>query len=217
MFKQNINIVGIPTLNDILEEMNNILSFKTTNFNNIDDFLNLVDVEGKNKSNIHLITPLINKDFFIKKKFLNKKNIFFFCQKNIQVDIDTDYNILRYPMDIHVLIEKINIQLIKNKYNFQSKLKVKNYLIDLNSRTISNNNNTLKLTEREIDIIFFLNENKDPQKINDLQNKVWKYSSDLETHTVETHIYRLRKKMYDYFKDKKFIISTDKGYFIEKK
>ena len=215
MFKQNINIVGIPTLNDILEEMNNILSFKTTNFNNIDDFLNLVDVEGKNKSNIHLITPLINKDFFIKKKFLNKKNIFFFCQKNMQVDIDTDCNILRYPMDIHVLIEKINIQLIKNKYNFQSKLKVKNYLIDLNSRTISNNNNTLKLTEREIDIIFFLNENKDPQKINDLQNKVWKYSSDLETHTVETHIYRLRKKMYDYFKDKKFIISTDKGYFIE--
>jgi len=215
MFKQNINIVGIPALNDILEEINNILSFKTTNFNNIDDFLNLVDVEGKNKSNIHLITPLINKDFFIKKKFLNKKNIFFFCQKNIQVDIDTDYNILRYPMDIHVLIEKINIQLIKNKYNFQSKLKVKNYFIDLNSRTISNNNNTLKLTEREIDIIFFLNENKDPQKINDLQNKVWRYSSDLETHTVETHIYRLRKKMYDYFKDKKFIISTDKGYFIE--
>ena len=215
MFKQNINIVGIPTLNDILEEMNNILSFKTTNFNNIDDFLNLVDVEGKNKSNIHLITPLINKDFFVKKKLLNKKNIFFFCQKNIQVDIDTDYNILRYPMDIHVLIEKINIQLIKNKYNFQSKLKVKNYFIDLNSRTISNNNNALKLTEREIDIIFFLNENKDPQKINDLQNKVWRYSSDLETHTVETHIYRLRKKMYDYFKDKKFIISTDKGYFIE--
>ena len=215
MFKQNINIVGIPSLNDILEEMNNILSFKTTNFNNIDDFLNLVDVEGKNKSNIHLITPLINKDFFIKKKFLNKKNIFFFCQKNIQVDIDRDYNILRYPMEIHVLIEKINIQLIKNKYNFQSKLKVKNYFIDLNSRTISNNNNTLKLTEREIDIIFFLNENKDPQKINDLQNKVWRYSSDLETHTVETHIYRLRKKMYDYFKDKKFIISTDKGYFIE--
>ncbi len=215
MFKQNINIVGIPTLNDILEEINNILSFKTTNFNNIDDFLNLVDVEGKNKSNIHLITPLINKDFFVKKKFLNKKNIFFFCQKNIQVDIDTDYNILRYPIDIHILIEKINIQLIKNKYNFQSKLKVKNYLIDLNSRTISNNNNTLKLTEREIDIIFFLNENKDPQKINDLQNKVWRYSSDLETHTVETHIYRLRKKMYDYFKDKKFIISTDKGYFIE--
>ena len=215
MFKQNINIVGIPTLNDILEEINNILSFKTTNFNNIDDFLNLVDIEGKNKSNLHLITPLINKDFFVKKKLLNKKNIFFFCQKNIQVDIDTDCNILRYPMDIHVLIEKINIQLIKNKYNFQSKLKVKNYFIDLNSRTISNNNNTLKLTEREIDIIFFLNENKDPQKINDLQNKVWRYSSDLETHTVETHIYRLRKKMYDYFKDKKFIISTDKGYFIE--
>ena len=215
MFKQNINIVGIPTLNDILEEINNILSFKTTNFNNIDDFLNLADVEGKNKSNIHLITPLINKDFFVKKKLLNKKNIFFFCQKNTQADIDEDYNILRFPIDIYILVEKINIQLIKNKYNFQSKLKVKNYFIDLNSRSISNNNNTLKLTEREMDIIFFLNENKDPQKINDLQNKVWGYSSDLETHTVETHIYRLRKKIYDNFKDERFIISTDKGYFIE--
>ena len=76
-------------------------------------------------------------------------------------------------------------------------------------------NNTLKLTEREMEIIFFLNENKDPQKINDLQNKVWGYSSDLETNTVETHIYRLRKKIYDNFKDERFIISTDKGYFIE--
>ena len=215
MFKQNINIVGIPTLNDILEEINNILSFRTTNFNNINDFLDLVNIEGKDKSNIHLITPLINKDFFVKKNFFDKKNIFFFCQKNIQVDIDTDYNILCYPIDIHILIEKINIQLIKNKYNFQSKLRVKNYFIDLNSRTISNNNNTLKLTEREIDIIFFLNENKDPQKINDLQNKVWGYSSDLETHTVETHIYRLRKKIDDNFKDKNFIVSTNDGYFIK--
>ena len=215
MFKQNINIVGIPALNDILEEIGDILSFKTTNFNNINDFLDVVDIERKKKSNIYLITPFSNKDYFIKKNLVNKKNIFFFCQKNTQVDTDVDFNILRCTINIHILIEKINIQLIKNKYNFQSKLKVKNYFIDLNSRSISNNNNTLKLTEREMDIIFFLNENKDPQKINDLQNKVWGYSSDLETHTVETHIYRLRKKIYDNFKDERFIISTDKGYFIE--
>ena len=64
-------------------------------------------------------------------------------------------------------------------------------------------------------IIIFLNDSKIPQKINVLQNKVWSYSSGLETHTVETHIYRLRKKISDSFKDEHFIISTDDGYFIE--
>tara|TARA_Y100001970_G_C13963476_1_gene714384 strand:+ start:521 stop:739 length:219 start_codon:yes stop_codon:yes gene_type:complete len=72
----------------------------------------------------------------------------------------------------------------------------------------------LKLTEREMDIILFLVENKEAKKIVDLQNKVWGYSSELETHTVETHIYRLRKKISDTFNDKKFIISSDEGYFI---
>ena len=70
------------------------------------------------------------------------------------------------------------------------------------------------MTEREIDIILFLNEKKQPQSVNELQKKVWGYSFDLETHTVETHIYRLRKKIKDKFEDEKFIISHDKGYLI---
>ena len=86
--------------------------------------------------------------------------------------------------------------------------------MDLNSRIIANNKKSLKLTEREMDIILFLIEKKQPQKINDLQNQVWRYSSELETHTVETHIYRLRKKIYEIFNDEKFIISTDQGYSI---
>ena len=81
MFKQNINIVGIPTLNDILEEIGDILSFKTTNFNNINDFLDVVDIEREKKSNIYLITPFSNKDYFIKKNLVNKKNIFFLLPK----------------------------------------------------------------------------------------------------------------------------------------
>ena len=113
------------------------------------------------------------------------------------------------------MIEKINIQLIKQKYDFQSKIKLKNYSLDLNSRTITKNSKNLKLTEREMDIILFLNDSKKPQKINVLQNQVWKYLSNLETHTVETHIYRLRKKMNDNFKDDNFIISSDAGYFIK--
>ena len=112
-------------------------------------------------------------------------------------------------------MEKINTELIKQKYNDQSFIKILNYSLDINSRIISNNSGRLKLTEREVDIILFLKEHKRPQKINVLQNQVWKYSSELETHTVETHIYRLRKKIIDKFKDDNFILSDENGYFIK--
>ena len=146
---------------------------------------------------------------------MDSKNIFFLCQKNNKIDSDDSYNIIKYPIDIYNLIEKINIQLIKYKYSFQSKIIVKKYSLDLNSRIISKDKNKLKLTEREMEIIIFLNESKIPQKITDLQNKVWGYSSELETHTVETHVYRLRKKISDSFNDEQFLISTDEGYLIE--
>ena len=215
MIKQNINIVGVPILYNILEEIKENLSFKIENFTKLDDFLNFFNENKSENKNFFIITTISNKDFFINKIKLERKNIFFLCQKNIKVDIDHNYNVFKYPINIYNLIEKINIQLIKYKYSFQSKIRVKNYSLDLNSRTISIENKSLKLTEREMEIILFLNDCKTPQKINDLQNKVWSYSSELETHTVETHIYRLRKKISNNFQDEHFIISTDNGYFIE--
>ena len=215
MIKQNINIVGVPILYNILEEIKENLSFKIENFTKPDDFLNFFNKDKSKNKNFFIITTISNKDFFINKIKLEKKNIFFLCQKNIKVDINHNYNVFKYPINIYNLIEKINIQLIKYKYSFQSKIRVKNYSLDLNSRTISIENKSLKLTEREMEIILFLNDCKTPQKINDLQNKVWSYSSELETHTVETHIYRLRKKISNSFQDEHFIISTDNGYFIE--
>tara|TARA_B100000408_G_scaffold2599_1_gene2190 strand:+ start:568 stop:1215 length:648 start_codon:yes stop_codon:yes gene_type:complete len=215
MIKQNINIVGVPILYNILEEIKENLSFKIENFTKLDDFLNFFNKDKSENKNFFIITTISNKDFFINKIKLEKKNIFFLCQKNIKVDINHNYNVFKYPINIYNLIEKINIQLIKYKYSFQSKIRVKNYSLDLNSRTISIENKSLKLTEREMEIILFLNDCKTPQKINDLQNKVWSYSSGLETHTVETHIYRLRKKISNSFQDEHFIISTDNGYFIE--
>ena len=215
MIKQNINIVGVPILYNILEEIKENLSFKIENFTKLDDFLNFFNEDKSENKNFFIITTISNKDFFINKIKLERKNIFFLCQKNIKVDINHNYNVFKYPINIYNLIEKINIQLIKYKYSFQSKIRVKNYSLDLNSRTISIENKSLKLTEREMEIILFLNDCKTPQKINDLQNKVWSYSSGLETHTVETHIYRLRKKISNSFQDEHFIISTDNGYFIE--
>ena len=198
MIKQNINIIDMPILYNILEEIKDNFSFNVVNFSSTSDFL-----------------KFLNENKLDKKNFFSVKNIFFMSQKNKKIDMENNYNIFKYPVDIYNLIEKINIQLIKYKYNFQSKIKVKNYFLDINSRLISNKNQSLKLTEKEMEIIIFLNNSKTPQKINILQNKVWSYSSDLETHTVETHIYRLRKKINDNFKDKHFIISTDDGYYIE--
>ena len=215
MIKQNINIVDVPILYNILEEIKENLSFKIENFTKPDDFLNFFNKDKSKNKNFFIITTISNKDFFINKIKLEEKSIFFLCQKNSKVDVNHNYNVFKYPIDIYNLIEKVNIQLIKYKYSFQSKIRVKNYYLDLNSRIISIKNNNLKLTEREMEIILFLNDCKMPQKINDLQNKVWYYSSELETHTVETHIYRLRKKISNSFQDEHFIISTDNGYLIK--
>ena len=215
MFKQNINIVGIPILYNIFEEIKDNLSFKVANFIRTDDFLKFLNESKTDNKNFFIITTINNKDFLLKKIKFNKNNIFFLCKKNNKIENDDNYNIFNYPIDICNFIEKINIQLIKYKYSFQSKIKVKNYFLDLNSRIILRDNKSLKLTEREMDIILFLNDSKVPQKINILQNLVWGYSSKLETHTVETHIYRLRKKISDSFKDENFIVSTDNGYFIK--
>jgi len=214
MVKQIINIICIPILYNILDEIKNNLSFKVANFNDENEFLKFFNENKKDHKNFFIITTIYKKNFFFKKNF-DIKNIFFFLEKNSEQNFDPNYNIFKYPIEINNLIEKINIQLIKQKYDFQSKIKLKNYSLDLNSRIITKNNKNLKLTEREMDIVLFLNDSTKPQKINVLQNQVWKYLSTLETHTVETHIYRLRKKMNDNFKDDNFIISSDAGYFIK--
>ena len=119
------------------------------------------------------------------------------------------------PINIFKLVEKINIEFLKIQFNSQSEVKVNNYTIDLNSREMLENNIKLKLTEKEINTITYLYKSDKPVSIDELQKKVWSYQSDIETHTVETHIYRLRKKILNTFNDKDFIISEKNGYQIK--
>ena len=86
--------------------------------------------------------------------------------------------------------------------------------MNLNSRQISKKSVKLNLTEREGNLIIFLNKSTSPVSVETLQKEVWEYGSELETHTVETHIYRLRKKIKEKFNDNNFIISTKEGYII---
>ncbi len=210
MIKHNIIILECDPLYKILIEIKNNFSFEIKCFS-------LEDLNMANLTNFLILSKFIHKDFLFRKKIIDKKKIIFLLKKNEDLDDINNNQYIFYPLNVHDLIEKINIELIKQKYTDQSSVKIFNYLLDLNSRIISNNNNKLKLTEREVDIILFLKDHKKPQKVNVLQNEVWQYSSELETHTVETHIYRLRKKIADKFKDDNFIISNEDGYLINEK
>ena len=84
----------------------------------------------------------------------------------------------------------------------------------LNERSISKQKKNTKLTEKELEIILYLSNKKKPKTILELQNEIWKYSDELETHTVETHIYRLRKKIKKVFNDDNIILSSKEGYYL---
>ena len=123
----------------------------------------------------------------------------------------------RFPIAIFKLLERINIEFIKKNFHEQSEILIGNYNFNINSREMFLKDNKLKLTEKEIGSIVYLFKANKPVGIQELQSEVWGYQSQVETHTVETHIYRLRKKILKVFKDDYFIISNDNGYEINKK
>ena len=118
------------------------------------------------------------------------------------------------PIKFSKLLEKINLQFLRQKFSKQSNIDVGKYIIDTNSREIIFEKQKLKLTEKEVDTIIYLSDTNKSVSINELQEKVWGYQSELETHTVETHIHRLRKKIKEKFKDNNLIVSTKNGYKI---
>ena len=146
---------------------------------------------------------------------VNKLSNYLIISNEKYSDIGIHFVLDEKPMNISKLMEKINIEFIKIQFNSQSEVKVNNYIIDLNSREIIMSNKKLKLTEKEINTIIYLSKSNKAVSVGELQDKVWSYQSDIETHTVETHIYRLRKKILSTFKDDQFIISKKDGYQIK--
>jgi len=189
MNKQSVLIYKLPELFKILNELKEYLDFNIYNFAKKQELLNL----NKNKyENYLVLTDLQN-----------------------QIENEKFQLILnKLPDSVYSILEKINVSLLKQKYSEQSDILIGKYSIDINSRSIKNTNENLKLTQKEIQIILFLKQSKSPQSIENLQKEVWGHNSNLETHTVETHIYRLRKKISEKFKDNNFINSTKKGYTI---
>ncbi len=186
MASKNLIICGNNTLFEILNEIKDTLTFKLINVSE-DKFndLKLNDIG----------------DYLV----ISKKKI---GQINNQIIIH------EFPLKIDKLLQLININFLKFKFNLQSKVIIGKFILDLNSRTIEIKKKKLSLTEREIDIIVFLKDSKKAISVNELQKYVWGHVSKLETHTVETHIYRLRKKIKDAFNEENFIQSSKQGYLI---
>ena len=199
---QNVFIINFNSLYEILDEIKENLSFKIIKVENEEDFKNNLDLD--------LDLDLDRLDYLVISKKTDHKLL-----QNINITDKNFLDISDLPLSSNKLLELINIKLIKLKFNQQSKITINGYELNLNSKFFSKNNLKLKLTEKEIEIILYLNDKKIKHDVADLQKKIWDYSTDTETHTVETHIYRLRKKISDLFKDEKFILSHKNGYFID--
>jgi len=187
MIIQNLIVYQFTSFFKIFKEIEEELNF------------NIVEVEDANTLK-NTISVLDNYIIISKKKNSNNTS---------QLIIE------KFPITISKVIEKVNIEFLKKNFNHQSHIKVKDYKIDINSRQIILANKKIKLTEKEINTIIYLSKAQNPVTPTELQKNVWGYQPDLETHTVETHIYRLRKKFSDSFDDKNFITSIKNGYKIK--
>ena len=187
MSTQNLIIYKYISLYHILEELGLDLKFEISY------------VDDKNSLN---------------DKVKNHNNYLIISNKKLS-DTGNQLVLNNIPIDIFKLVEKINIEFLKMQFSSQSEVRVNNYIIDLNSREMIMNNTKLKLTEKEINTIIYLSKSNVPVSIDELQKKVWSYQSDIETHTVETHVYRLRKKILNKFNNNEFIISKKNGYQIK--
>tara|TARA_Y100001935_G_scaffold27124_1_gene20622 strand:+ start:966 stop:1538 length:573 start_codon:yes stop_codon:yes gene_type:complete len=189
MNNQNLLIYESKILYEIFTELSEFLNFNVKEINQND----LKNLNLYYEDNYLILTD--KKDF----KFSN------------QVKID------EFPISYLKLLEKINIKFLKQKFNEQSDVRIYQYTININSREMMLKNLKLKLTEKEVNTIIYLFKKSLPVTIGELQDKVWSYQSELETHTVETHIHRLRKKIKEKFNDNSFIVSTKNGYQISEK
>ena len=147
------------------------------------------------------------KEFFL-NLFLAIRETIFFLKSNILNEE------LKIPFTIFDFKKKITSAIAKNEFKKNSLINLKGYIIDKNERKIKKNNLELQLSEKEVDFLIVFSENKNPIKRNLVLKKVWNYSQETETHTVETHIHRLRKKIFEKFKDNNFIKNNENGYFI---
>ena len=196
---QNLVFLGDDNFTRTFEELKSFFEFDYK-IQNIKDF--------KEASSNSIYILLLET---LKKINLANNNIIVL---KVSDDKNVKYASINVPCDIFEFQKLILKNLIAKKFVANAEIKVKNYLLDVNSRILIRNKMQLQLTEKETKLIELLNEKKTPLNKEQLINLIWNYSSKSETHTLETHIYRLRKKISDKFNDNNFIRISEQGYYI---
>ena len=202
-------IFGSKNFNNSIMEVKEYLNFSLIFF----DFSNKLDIIDPSISALIVEAHFLdNGKFTIIDKFKDKP-ILLIQNKGIRKKYNYNDKIL-LPVSLIDLKNKIKNFIISFEYSLNSSLKIKKYLLNKNEKKLFNGNSFISITEREVQLIELLFIEKKPLTKNYILKKIWNYSDNADTHTVETHIYRLRKKIYNKFKDEKFILNLDKGYII---
>tara|TARA_X000001036_G_C20689998_1_gene809063 strand:+ start:3379 stop:4002 length:624 start_codon:yes stop_codon:yes gene_type:complete len=207
MHKLNILIHGPESFLTTLNELKNFL-----NFNLIYNKNNLSEI----KKDLH---GFICHEECLKNEKIDNNFTSIDCFKILatskkKIDLKNFDHILTLPTSIKEINNLIDNSDIKRQFNKNSSIKIKSYLLDKNEKKLRKENKFIDLTEKEIRLLEILLEKDKAISKNSILSLVWKYSSESDTHTVETHIYRLRKKINDKFSDDKFILNNKEGYFI---
>ena len=211
MHKINVLSFGSENFNTSLRELKDYLSFKLS----LDDDA----LDAKIFENYDIL--FIHEDYFIndtsnKKKTLirntKKIKILASTSKDIMPDIFNENLFL--PTSIKEINQIIKNSIVKKKFNNNSKINIKEYILDKNEKKLLKDKNFVILTEKEIQLLELLVNNSMPLTKKKILEDVWKYSRDADTHTVETHIYRLRKKIKHKFFDDNFILNEKDGYLL---
>ena len=207
-----ISIFGNQTFLNIVNELTLFADYKFVNFTDLQLCIK------ESKKNNYLIIFFKNIENQKMYKEIIKENlplIIINSGKKKQVKVSSELvDNLYMPFRVANLQNKIISLSAKNEFNKASIINLGSYIIDKNQRKIKKENLELKLTEKEIDFLILFTKNKKPLDRDFVLQKVWKYSADTDTHTIETHIHRLRKKILQKFKDNNFIKNNQKGYYI---
>tara|TARA_B100000029_G_scaffold224106_1_gene222052 strand:- start:127 stop:765 length:639 start_codon:yes stop_codon:yes gene_type:complete len=207
-----ISIFGNQTFLNIVNELK---LFKDYKFISFTDFQLCINESKKNNWIIIFFKNNENKKIYkeIIKENLPLIIIDNFKKKDKKMSKEL-IDSLNMPFRIINLKNKITSLSAKYEFNKSSLINLGSYVIDKNQRKIKKENLELKLTEKEIDFLILFTENEKPLNRDFVLKKVWKYSTETDTHTIETHIHRLRKKIFQKFKDSNFIKNNQKGYYI---
>ena len=198
MDKFSISVFDNKTFFQIIKEIKLFSKYKINHYEVFN--LCIKDAEKENHVVVFFINPFDKNRKFNFPSILIVKSL---NSSNILSNILNEE--LKIPFTIFDFEKKITSAIAKNEFKKNSLINLKGYIIDKNERKIKKNNLELQLSEKEVDFLIVFSKNKNPIKRNLVLKKVWNYSQDTETHTVETHIHRLRRKILDKFKDNNFI------------